>query len=161
MPGGKSKIPGGAILGEESVKGLTYKNTRLARMLKQRRLILSMTLMELAQRAEISPSHIGRIERGDRFPSARVLRKLAKPLQFKEVELFSMAEYLSSSVPNTIEDNKRHQQIDPYVERVLSQEPVEVQRMVVSMLVLMKGLSGNLVKDGHPIDKVLTGEISA
>lgn len=67
----------------------------LGRTLKQRRLMRELTLEGLSQTLGVSPSHIGRVERGDRFPSARVLRKLADPLGFNEVELLKLAGFMS------------------------------------------------------------------
>ena len=122
--------------------------------------MLSMTLMELAQKAGMSSSHIGRIERGERFPSARILRKLACPLGFQEVELLTMADYMTS--PESVTSVVNHlERIDPYVVTVLSQEPMEFQRLVVSIFTLMKNLSNSLVKDECSVDKVLTDGISS
>jgi len=44
--------------------------------------------------AGVSASHLGRIERGERFPSGSVLRRIAGPLGFEEDELFTLAGYL-------------------------------------------------------------------
>ena len=74
-----------------------YKD--LAWTLKQRRLSLSLTLRELAARSSVSTSHLGRIERGERFPSAQILRKIAKPLGFEEHELFMLASFLFQQSP--------------------------------------------------------------
>jgi len=41
----------------------------LGRMLKQRRLMMPFTLHELAVVTSVSASHIGRIEKGERYPS--------------------------------------------------------------------------------------------
>ncbi len=73
----------------------THGDSNLAAVLKRQRLMLPMTLKELSSVAGISSSHLGRIERGERFPSASVLRKLAEPLGFDESELFGLAGYLS------------------------------------------------------------------
>ena len=48
--------------------------------LKQRRLLIPLTLRELAARSGVSASHLARVERGERFPSGHILRKLARPL---------------------------------------------------------------------------------
>ena len=69
--------------------------TNLGRLLKQRRVMIPMTLRKMASISGISSSHLGRIEKGERFPSASILRKIAKPLGFEESELFSLAGYLS------------------------------------------------------------------
>jgi len=67
----------------------------LGSMVKQRRMMLQLSLQKLAAKSNVSASHLGRIERGERFPSANILRKIAKALDFEEVELFSQADFLS------------------------------------------------------------------
>jgi len=67
----------------------------LGSMVKQRRMMLQLSLQKLAAKSSVSASHLGRIERGERFPSANILRKIAKALDFEEVELFSQADFLS------------------------------------------------------------------
>ena len=113
------------------------------RMLKQRRLMIPLTLKELAGAARVSSSHLGRIERGERFPSARILRKIAGPLQMEEAELMSLAGYLSPE-PATAPNDIGGRQLDPYASMVLSQEPAEVQRAVVAVLTVLKGMARGL-----------------
>ncbi len=100
----------------------------LGKILRQQRVMIPLTLGELAASAGVSASHLRRIEWGERFPSARILRRLAKPLGFEESELFTLANYLSPQSPVAdeaiIKDNVVG--LDPYVARVLSQESVEV-----------------------------------
>jgi len=67
----------------------------LGRALQERRKAKKLTLGQLSQKSGVSPAHIGRIERGERFPSGRILRKLAEPLDFSEVELLKVAGFLS------------------------------------------------------------------
>ncbi|MFC2048451.1 helix-turn-helix domain-containing protein [Chloroflexota bacterium] len=71
-------------------------NKNLGRILKQQRLMIPLTLNKLATVSGVSSSHLGRIERGERFPSASILQKIARPLAFKEGEVFYLAGYLSS-----------------------------------------------------------------
>ena len=114
----------------------------IGKTLKQQRLMIPLTLRELAAKSGVSASHLGRIERGERFPSARILRKLAKPLGFEESELFTLANYLSPKPPvadEAIKDNVVG--LDPYVARVLSQESVEVQRTVIAILSILKSIA--------------------
>ena len=59
-----------------------------------------LNLEELSQKTGVSASHIARIERGDRFPSARVLTKMSYSLGFEPAELLSLAGYLPT--PNNI-----------------------------------------------------------
>ena len=59
--------------------------TDLGRLLKQQRLTIPMTLGELSTVSGVPSSHLGRIERGEKFPSAHILRKIAKPLGFESL----------------------------------------------------------------------------
>jgi len=119
------------------------KNKNLSRILRQQRLMTPLTLRELAAISGVSSSHLGRVERGERFPSASILRKIAKPLGFEESELFALAGYLSprpSTAAEIIAENKVGQ-LDPVVARILGQEPVEVQRAVIAILTLLKSIA--------------------
>ena len=97
----------------------------------------------------VSPSHLGRIERGERFPSAGILKKISKPLGFEEDELFTLAGYLSNR-PNGISDiqqSSSDNRLDPYVSKMLAQEPVEVQRAVIGILSILKSLSKSINRE--------------
>ncbi len=118
----------------------------LGRILKQRRLMIPLTLRKMATISSISSSHLSRIEKGARFPSASILRKIAEPLGFEESELFSLAGYLSSRSPRMEESNADYSggQLDPYVSKILSQEPVEVQHTVIGILSILKSIAKTL-----------------
>jgi len=116
---------------------MTTGNENLGKILKQRRVLIPLTLQELAAKSGVSSSHLGRIERGERFPSARILRKIAKHLGSAESELFSRAGFLSPIA----ESQGELGQLDPYVQWVLSQEPVEVQRAVIGILSILKSMA--------------------
>lgn len=77
----------------------------LGKIIKQQRRAIPLTLQELARAIGVSSSHLGRIERGNRFPSARILNRIAKPLHFGEDELFVLAGYLS---PRPFEEVERN-----------------------------------------------------
>ena len=111
----------------------------LGRILKQRRIMIPLTLRELATKSGVSAAHLGRIERGERFPSARILQKIAKPLGYEEDELFTHARYLSPK-SSTTETGAGSAKVDPNVARVLAQEPAEVQGAVLGILSIMKFL---------------------
>ena len=115
----------------------------LGRILKQRRVMIPLTLRGLAVISGTSSSHLGRIERGERFPSASILRKIAKPLGFEESELFSLAGYLSPQPSSPDEGSAAYNggRLDPYVGQILSQEPVEVQRTVIGILSILKNIA--------------------
>ena len=99
-----------------------------------------LTLGQLSEMSGVSLSYLGRIERGERFPSAHTLRRIAKPLGFDESELFVLADYLSPQSPATVEGSS-HARLDPYVARVLAAEPVEIQRTVIAILTIFKSIA--------------------
>jgi len=118
--------------------------TNLGRILKQQRISLPLTLRDLSAMAGVSASHLGRIERGERFPSGSVLRKIAGPLGFEEDELFTLAGYLSPQQVGVAESRVeygRRGDLDPYVARVLAQEPVDVQRAVIGILSILNSIA--------------------
>jgi transcriptional regulator with XRE-family HTH domain len=120
-------------------------NNDFGRIIKQQRSALQLTLQQLANMSGVSPSHLGRIERGQRFPSAHILRKIAQPLSFDEDELFTLAGYLSSEPLKVAEkDPASGGRLDPYVAAVLSQEPVEIQRTVIGILTLLKNIGRSM-----------------
>jgi transcriptional regulator with XRE-family HTH domain len=130
----------------------------LGKILRQQRISANLTLYELSSASGVSPSHLGRIEKGERFPSADILQRIAKPLGFSEEELFTLAGYLSPHL--SIEPAKEpvtptKNELDPYVAKVLSQEPVEIQRSVVGILTILKSIAGSLntPKNPSPEDK--------
>ena len=124
-----------------------YRN-HIGGIIKQQRISMPLTLQELAGKAGVSASHLGRIERGERFPSAHILRKIAKPLGFEENELFTLAGYLSAQPSMVAESSPGYtgRQLDPYVARVLSQEPVEVQRAVIGILTMLRSIAKSMDK---------------
>ena len=117
----------------------------IGRIIKHQRVTVPLTLQKLAASSGVSPSYLGRIERGQRFPSARILRKIAEPLGFDEDELFALAGYLSPQTPRVAENESGYTggRLDPYVARVLSQEPIEVQRSVIAILTMLKTIARN------------------
>jgi transcriptional regulator with XRE-family HTH domain len=127
---------------------MDYSGSNLGKILKQQRITIPMTLQELAAASGVSSSHLGRIERNERFPSARILRKIAKPLGFDEDELFTLAGFLTPQSPGVAEEGARYnsRQLDPYVARMLAEEPPEVQRSVIGILSLLKSIAKSLAK---------------
>ena len=122
----------------------------LGRIIKQQRISRSLTLQELAAKSGVSASHLGRTERGERFPSAHILQKIAKPLGFEEDELFTLAGYLSPQSPMIAEKHPTYssERLDPYVATVLAQEPVEVQRAIIGILTILKSIARGTSKEG-------------
>jgi transcriptional regulator with XRE-family HTH domain len=120
----------------------------LGKILKQKRQSVNLTLHELSSSSGVSPSHLGRIEKGERYPSADILQRIAKPLGFGEEELFTLAGYLSPHMGAEPDNGQAaaavRNELDPYVAKVLAQEPVEVQRAVVGILTILKSIAGSL-----------------
>jgi transcriptional regulator with XRE-family HTH domain len=128
---------------------MSYSNNDLGKIIKQQRITVSLTLQELAAESGVSSSHLGRIERGERFPSARILRKIAKPLGFGEDELFTLAGFLSPQTSGVAEESGtryNNRQLDPYVARMLAEEPPEIQRAVIGILSLLKSVAKGISK---------------
>jgi len=114
----------------------------IGKTLKQQRLMIPLTLRELAAKSGVSASHLGRIEREERFPSGHILRKIAEPLGFEESLLMTIAGYLSPEPSSeTGEEHRIYKGLDPYVAKVLSEEPVQVQRTVVVFLTILKEIT--------------------
>ncbi len=109
---------------------------------------MPLTLRELSVMSGVSSSHLGRIERGERFPSAHILRRIAKPLSFEEDELFTLAGYLSPQSSSVAESHGEYigGGLDPYVARMLAQESPEVQRAVIGILSILKTIA-------HSVDR--------
>ncbi len=99
--------------------------------------------------SSVSSSYLGRIENGERSPSAHVLRKIAQPLGFEENELFTLAGYLSPPPLTIAEGNPDYssRRVDPYVASVLAQEPAEVQRAVIGILTMLKSIARSMTKE--------------
>lgn len=127
----------------------TIGNKDLGEIIRQGRVRIPLTLQELATMSAVSPSHLGRIERGERFPSAGILRKIAKPLGFGEDELFTLAGYLSPRLDTISETQQSYSGggLDPYVSKVLAMEPVEVQRAVIGILTMLKSIAKASAKE--------------
>lgn len=115
-------------------------SNNLGEILKRQRVMIPLTLQEMAVKSGVSASHLGRIERRERFPSARILRKIAKPLGFSEDELFTLAGFLSRKPSEEVE-RPTTKQLDPSVAALLSQEPVETQRAVLAILTILKSIA--------------------
>ncbi len=132
----------------------------LGAILKQQRIAKPMTLQELAAKSGVSPSHLGRVERGERFPSARILRKIAQPLGFDENELFTLAGFLSPQASGVEEKGPEYnrRRLDPYVAKMLSEEPAEVQRAVIGLLAILKSVARGMNREADIIPHDLKPE---
>ena len=121
----------------------------LGGIIKQRRITVLLTLKELAAKSGVSSSHLGRIERGERFPSAHILRRVASPLEFEEDELLTLAGYLSPRPASIAEESPGYSggRLDPYVARVLAREPVDVQYAVIGIVTFLKSIAKSMGRE--------------
>ena len=121
----------------------------LGEVIRRQRVSIPLTLQELAAMSGVSASHLGRMERGDRFPSAHVLQKIAKPLGFDEDELFVLAGFLSPQSSGIAEKGGEYsgRELDPFVARMLAQEPVDVQRAVIGILAILRSIAKSVAKE--------------
>jgi len=126
------------------------QGNNLGKTIRKQRVAAQLTLQEVSAMSGVSPSYLGRIENGERFPSARILGRIAKPLGFEENELFTLAGYLSSPSPGGVTNNLPHSArgLDPYVAGVLGQEPIEVQRAVVGVLTILRNMARGISREG-------------
>jgi len=128
---------------------VSESSVNLGEAIKRQRVAITLTVRDLAAMSGVSPSHLGRIERGERYPSARVLRRIAKPLGFTEDELFTLAGYLSPNSSGVAEADTAYgrNRIDPHVAGMLAREPVEVQRALIAILTILKNIAQVVSKE--------------
>ena len=127
-------------------------NNDLGRIIKQQRIAIPLTLQELATTSRVSSSHLGRIERGERFPSAHILRRIAQPLGFDEDELFTLAGFLSPHPSGVAEERNTaygNRRLDPYVAKMLAEEPIEIQRAVIGILNTVKLIAKGMARENE------------
>ena len=122
-------------------------NSKLGKMIKRQRLWAKLTLNQLSLVSGVSVSHLSRIEKGGRFPSASTLRKIAKSLGIDEVELFISAGFLPPQSSTEVGSSNAGR-LDPYVAAVLAQEPVDIQRAVIEILSILKEVAKGVTKQG-------------
>jgi transcriptional regulator with XRE-family HTH domain len=127
------------------------RSTNLGEIIRQGRITMRLTLSQLSAISGVSSSHLGRIERGERYPSGSILRRIAEPLGFEENELFTLAGYLSPTSSGVAESRPRYGggELDPYVTRMLAQEPVDVQRAVIGILTILKSIAKSITEESH------------
>lgn len=82
------------------------KKPHIGKIIKEQRKGLNLSLNQLSKISGVSVAHLGRIEKGQRVPSPRILQKIAKPLGFDLNELLIMAGYLSPD-PSMLAEEER------------------------------------------------------
>jgi len=71
------------------------EENKLGKLIRGRRKAMGLTLKQVSDLSGVHHSGISRIERGERMPRGFTLRKLAKPLGFREIRLFKIAGFIS------------------------------------------------------------------
>jgi transcriptional regulator with XRE-family HTH domain len=96
------------------------ENQNLGSIVKRQRNRLGLTLKVLSEKSGVSLSHLGRIEKGECYPSPKVLRKIAKPLNMNEKELFNLAGYLPilESKEASLKKHKSLAELDILINRI-------------------------------------------
>jgi len=101
----------------------------LGRVIRRERQDRHLTIKELGDKAGLSEIYVGEIERGQKYPSARVLESLAEALEMDVADLLEvMAEEIRS---------EREPEVRNAIGFVLPATPGQPRRMVVKKMVNM------------------------
>lgn len=99
-----------------SLADLIWAADTLGGVIRRARDARNLTQRELAQRCSISPMYVSQIENGDRVPSVKICRLLAKALELDERRLLLLA--YRTSAPEEIKDLLAHEEPAPYGDRI-------------------------------------------
>ena len=101
----------------------------MGRVIRRERQERHLTLKEIADKANLSVVYIGEVERGQKYPSAAVLEKLAEALALSVADLLElMAEEIRA---------EREPQTTSAIGFALSDQPGQPRRVVVKRIVNM------------------------
>ncbi len=125
----------------------TQDAIQIGGIVKQLRVRADMTRGQLAVASGVSASHVTRIENGQRYPSARILRRIAPNVGIGELDLLAFAGYVSPEHAEivAVPDSGK---LDPYVVAYLSREPVVVQRAVIGVFSAIREAVEGMVRSG-------------
>lgn len=151
-------MPAGKLRGtQERERANPELNRALGERIRERRTARRYTQAGLAERADLTPAHLGGIERGETSPSMNTLAKLAKALN---VEMGSFLEGLSdlaklpgdttliehsASERDLLQPELLPQDQDPDVELLLS-APVIAEQAFMTPRTLQSWLSKKIIK---------------
>jgi len=101
----------------------------MGRVVRRERQDRRMTLKDLADKANLSLVYVGEIERGQKYPSASVLEKLAEALDLDVADLLErVAEEIRA---------ERQPEMTSAIGFVLPEQPGQPRRVVVKRIVNM------------------------
>ena len=102
----------------------------VGKVIRQERQLRQMTIKELGEKAGLSEIYVGEIERGQKYPSAKVLESLARALDLDLAELLElMAEEIRS---------EREPQMTRAIGFTVPSAPGQPRRLVVKNILNMR-----------------------
>lgn len=102
----------------------------IGRVIRRERQDRNMTIKELGDKAGLSEIYVGEIERGQKYPSAKVLESLAQALELDLAEFFEL-------VADEIRGEREPQMATNAIGFVLPSGPRQPHRLVVKRIVNM------------------------
>lgn len=101
----------------------------IGRVIRRERQIRNMTIKELGEKAGLSEIYVGEIERGQKYPSAKVLESLAEAL---ELDIADLLELVAEEIRN-----EREPQMTNAIGFILPATPGQPRRLAVKKIVNM------------------------
>jgi transcriptional regulator with XRE-family HTH domain len=102
----------------------------LGRVIRRERQDRNMTIKELGDKAGLSEIYVGEIERGQKYPSAKVLESLAQALELDLAEFFEL-------VADEIRSEREPQMVTNAIGFVLPSDRNQPRRLIVKRIVNM------------------------
>ncbi len=101
----------------------------IGRVIRRERQIRNMTIKELGEKAGLSEIYVGEIERGQKYPSAKVLESLTEAL---ELDIADLLELVAEEIRN-----EREPQMTNAIGFILPATPGQPRRLAVKKIVNM------------------------
>ncbi len=101
----------------------------IGRVIRRERQIRNLTIKELGEKAGLSEIYVGEIERGQKYPSAKVLESLAEAL---ELDIADLLELVAEEIRN-----EREPQMTNAIGFILPATPGQPRRLAVKKIVNM------------------------
>src|SRR6266487_1268972 len=101
----------------------------LGRVIRQERQSRHMTIKELGEKAGLSEIYVGEIERGQKYPSAKVLESLANAL---ELDVADLLEFMAEEIRR-----EREPQMTQAIGFITATTPGQPNRLAVKKIVNM------------------------
>jgi transcriptional regulator with XRE-family HTH domain len=101
----------------------------IGRVIRRERQVRNLTIKELGEKAGLSEIYVGEIERGQKYPSAKVLESLAEAL---ELEIADLLELIAEEMRR-----EREPQMTNAIGFILPAVPGQPRRLAVKKIVNM------------------------